>query len=167
VDQVTRELQALDLRAVSQLQQLQDVPGIIQTVRLATLVLFVLLIVASMGSAATIAHAAAIERGPEVAVMRTGGWSGSRIGVLFGAEASVVTGLAALVGAGLGTLLASTVGVTLREAVAGDALGDVQLAWMPTVGAVAAVTILVPGAYVLAVRRATRQPISRVFQEAR
>lgn len=166
VDGVTRAIQDLGYHAVSQLQQMSQVPGVIQLVRGATTALFALLLIISGGCAFAIAHATAAERSTEVATLKTFGWSAARVRGLFVSEAGVVATSAAVFGAAVGTGLAVWAGGPLRTSVAGDQFGPMVVPVLQVVAAVVVSAMAITAVYALAVGRTTRRPVADVFRDA-
>jgi hypothetical protein len=165
VDTVTRALQDKGFHAVSQLQRLDEVPGVLELVRAATAVLFALLLVIGVTCSLAVAHGVASERATEVATMRVFGWRSRRVSALYVAEAALVAGLAVLAGCAVGGAGAVLVGGPLRESVGDGQLGRMAAPVLPIAGSAVATVASVVLSYALVTRRVARRPIVDVFRD--
>ena len=166
VPAVTRALQSHGFHAVSEIQRLQQVPGAIELLHGAALLLFSVLLVLALASAALIAHGIAQERRREIAILRACGWAHRRVLSMLVAEAGSIVVVAGLVGCAAGAVLASAFGQQLRAGLAGSGLGPMVYPLDQIGLAVAVFCVLVIAAYATAIVRTSRKPVAAVLQGA-
>jgi ABC-type antimicrobial peptide transport system permease subunit len=164
VPAVTRALQAKGYHAVSEVQRLQQVPGAISLLHGAALVLFGLLLVLAVASAALVANSIASERVREIAILRACGWPHGKVMTLLLGEAGLVVTLSCLLGGALGAALAFSLGAKLRQGLVGNGLGPMVFPWDQIVASAVVFIVLVGFSYATAIVRTTRKPISAVLQ---
>lgn len=165
VDAVTRALQDKGFHAVSQLQRLDEVPGVLQLVRAGTAVLFGLLLIIGVTCTLAIAHGVASERATEVATMRVFGWRSGRITAVYVAEAAVVATLAVIAGCVVGGAAAMFGGGPVRDTVGGGQLGQMAMPVLPICGTAVTIVASVILSYAVVVGRVAGRPIVDVFRD--
>jgi putative ABC transport system permease protein len=138
VPEVTAALQQLGYQAVSRLQEVDAVPGVISLIRVATGVLAVGLLAVSAISALVLTLSLARQRTRELAVLRTVGWAARRVLGLWTAEVAIVAGLSVAVGSAAGIATGTTLGNSLRASLAQGQLGPV----VPDAGSIAGIAAL-------------------------
>lgn len=138
VDEVTRAIQAQGYQAVSRVQELAAVPGVIALIRLASGVLSAVLLIISAIAALVLASSLARQRTRELGVLRAIGWAPRRVLVMWVGELGLVALASVAVGTVGGVVAAVTLGAGLRDGVADGQLGVIDVG--PT--AVVAVPVL-------------------------
>ena len=166
VPAITKALQAHGFHAVSEIQRLQEVPGAIQLLHGAALLLFGVLLVLALASAALIANSIAQERRKEIAILRACGWGHGRVLAMLVGEAGSIVVVACLIGCTAGAGLASVFGQQLRAGLVGSGLGPMVYPWDQIGSAVGVFCVLVIAAYAVAIVRTSRTPVAAVLQSA-
>lgn len=141
---VVEELQRQGYQAVSRLQEVQSVPGVIALIRLASTVVTVGLLVLCVVAVALFGVALTRQRIKELGIMRSCGWSGKRVQSLWISEISLVAVLSTAIGAAAGLAAIAIVGDAVRNTLSDGNLGHLTLdvLWVaPPVAALLLATI--------------------------
>jgi putative ABC transport system permease protein len=121
---VLESLQGQGFHAVSVLQELDALPGVIALIRMVTVALFAALALVGIIAAVAVTLTLCRQRAADVAVLKAYGWQRGRIQAVLTAEVGIVcgSGLAAGLLAGLGT--ARLLDPWFRDRLTGAALGQ-------------------------------------------
>jgi putative ABC transport system permease protein len=127
VDPVLAAIQKQGVHAVSAVQELDAVPGVIALIRLVTGMLFAALLAVSLLAVVALTQNMCRQRAGDIAILKTYGWSRSRIQLLLTAETTLVCALALAAGLLLGLLVAPWASDQLRNSLDGLALNPPHL----------------------------------------
>jgi putative ABC transport system permease protein len=161
---VVQDLQRRGIHAVSVLQELDALPGVISLIRMVTAALYAALVLVGLIAAVTVTHTLCRQRAVDVAILKAYGWQRRRIQTVLTAEAAAVCAAALTVGVSAGLAAARPLGGWLRSRLSGSGLGPVQLPWLHVLGGAGLTLVVLVLGVSLAVGRASRASVADILR---
>ena len=134
VDGVLADLQAHGFRAVSQLQMLDQVPGVIAIIRLVTVVISVVLLIICVMVTVLLVSSLVRQRNREIGILRATGWPPALIWRTWLTEVLLVAFGSVVLGTALGASMTALGGNWLRSQIAHGSLEPINYSWWALTG---------------------------------
>jgi len=164
IEPVLHQIQSEGFQAVSRAQELNEVPGVIQVIRLATYVLAGTLLILSVFATALVTVGLMRQRTRELGILRAVGWRSGRVARLWVVEFLIAAVSSVGLGLVTGLLLSATIARPIRDQFAPGLSTGMHIPWIETLAALALLLGLCTAAGFWSIARATRRDIGTLMR---